>query len=225
MNTNKYEKISELTRYAPWSADQEFQDAYQKVKGNTLVDIYRCWELWSLVEQVRLVPGVLIEVGVWRGGTAALISRRALDFKVDAPVYLFDTFAGVVKATKNDSTYKGGEHNDTSMEIVQKLIDEVARGNAGIHKGIFPEQMPPLVEEVICMAGIRFCHIDVDTYQSAKDIFDFVWPRLSGSGVIVFDDYGFRTCDGVRKFVDQVKSGDDRFFIYNLNGHAVIIKR
>ncbi len=47
------------------------------VRRNTLVDVWRCYELWSLVGELRDVPGAILEVGVWRGGTGALMAARA----------------------------------------------------------------------------------------------------------------------------------------------------
>ena len=40
----------------------------------------------------------------------------------------------------------------------------------------------------------RFCDIDVDVFQSAKDILDWIWPRMVIGGVVVYDDYGFKGC-------------------------------
>lgn len=41
----------------------------------------------------------------------------------------------------------------------------------------------------------------VDVYQSAKDIVEWAMPRLTRGGVVVFDDYGFRNCEGVTTLV------------------------
>jgi O-methyltransferase len=49
----------------------------------------------------------------------------------------------------------------------------------------------------------RFCHIDVDVYQSAKDIVTWLWPRLAIGGIIVFDDYGFPYSQGITTLVDE----------------------
>ena len=38
---------------------------------------------------------------------------------------------------------------------------------------------------------IRFIHIDVDTYQSARDIVEWSYSKLVKNAYIVFDDYGF----------------------------------
>jgi O-methyltransferase len=74
--------------------------------------------------------------------------------------------------------------------------------------------------------GSRFgyCHIDVDVYNSASDVVDWIWEKLIPGGVIVFDDYGFHTCTGITQFVNEQKQKNDRLVIHNLNGHAIMIK-
>ena len=58
--------------YSPWVEDSAFMDAWHKIKHATLVDMYRCYELWRLTEQAT-GDGAILEVGVWRGGTGSLI--------------------------------------------------------------------------------------------------------------------------------------------------------
>src|SRR5262252_9252338 len=69
-----YESILPLATYAPWNSSADFRAVWAAVRNNTLVDIFRCWELWQLVEQSAKLSGSFIEVGVWRGGTGALIA-------------------------------------------------------------------------------------------------------------------------------------------------------
>ena len=64
----------------------------------------------------------------------------------------------------------------------------------------------------------------MDVYQSAKDIFEWAWPKMDVGGIVVFDDYGFSSCNGVTELVNQYKTRDDLCFIHNLNGHAILIK-
>jgi hypothetical protein len=40
-----YDRILPGAEYAPWSADRDFLETYEAIRANTLVDIYRCWEL------------------------------------------------------------------------------------------------------------------------------------------------------------------------------------
>ena len=217
---DKYAEVHPAATYAPWSADAAFLEIFRRVQAHTLVDEYRCFELWSLVEQSRKREGALIEVGVWRGGTGALIAQRAKLSGIRDRVYLCDTFSGVVKASAKDSSYKGGEHSDTDLQTVERLLQGLGLENAICLKGIFPEETARSIED----AKIRFCHIDVDVYDSAKDVAEWVWPRLCVGGVIVYDDYGFATCDGVTRYVEEQFPLVDRAVMHNLNGHAVVVK-
>jgi len=219
----RYEVIRTGATYAPWASDNDFQQTFGAVRGHTLVDLYRCWNLWHLVAQVarRCSPAEhFVEVGVWRGGTAMLMARRMAMLGLSQPIYLCDTFEGVVKAGVHDPHYVGGEHSDTSIAIVRELAARLSLSNYEISVGVFPEQRPALLDN----GSIGFCHIDVDAYESAKDCFNFVWPRMVPGGVVIFDDYGSFTTSGVAKLVDESLSGAGGIWQYNLNGHAVATK-
>ena len=206
--------------YSPWRDSTEFKEDHRIVAKNTLVDVYRCFELWSLVAQALKHPGDILEVGVWRGGTGVLMAQQAQRIAPLTKVYLCDTFAGVVKAGEKDNGYKGGEHADTSVEIVQDLIDLAGVNNVEILTGIFPDDGGDKLQD----RRFALCHIDVDVYDSAKAVFDWVWPKLNVGGMVVFDDYGFLMCHGVTQLANEVAVGEDRVFFHNLNGHAVIVK-
>jgi O-methyltransferase len=214
------EALHPIATYSPWNTDAEFSRLFEIIKRQTLVDRYRCFDLWSLVGQVQHLEGSILEVGVWKGGTGALISRRAQLFPTPAHVYLCDTFAGVVKASDRDDMYRGGEHADASRAEVEALLARVGAGNATILEGIFPDD----TAHRISAGPFRFCHIDVDVYESARQTTEWVWDRLVPGGIIVYDDYGFFGCEGVRAFVDEQANRGDRVSIYNLNGHATVIK-
>ncbi len=220
--SSRYEAVHPLATYAPWNKDAQFQATYNSVKANTLVDLYRCWELWCLVEQSAKVPGAILEVGVWRGGTAGLLCRKAQLCGIHDPVYLCDTFRGVVKADARDHSYDGGEHSDASRQIVENLIcSQLGLDNAIILEGTFPEETGHLIGD----PALRLCHLDVDVYKSTQDAFEWVWPRVSPGGIVIFDDYGLEGCDGVTEFVEREQRGQkDRIVLHNLNGHAVIVK-
>jgi O-methyltransferase len=209
-----------LATYSPWDADGEFAAIYQHVRRYTLVDMLRLYELWALLAELVGVPGSILEVGVWRGGSGAMMAARAADLGITDPVYLADTWEGVVKTSDVDTHYSGGEHDDTSRGTVETLISQLGLRNVELLQGIFPEQ----TAEPISDRTLRLCHIDVDVYQSAADVFAWAWPRLSVGGVVVFDDYGFPTTPGVTKFVDEQRGLPDRLVIHNLNGHGLVIK-
>jgi O-methyltransferase len=217
---NDYERVFPKATYSPWLQDTEFNEAYDVIKEYTLVDKYKCYELWQLIQESTKLKGAIIEVGVWKGGSAALIAKRAQLSDIQDNIYLCDTFTGVVKAGEKDSLYLGGEHADASKKGVQRLLKKLNLNNIKILEGIFPEETEKFVKD----ENFRFCHIDVDVYQSAKDIVEWIWPKLVTGGIIVFDDYGVKGCDGITTFVNEQRRKKDRLIIHNLNGHAIIIK-
>jgi O-methyltransferase len=187
------------------------------------VDLYRCWELWALVDQCAKLDGDIIEIGVWRGGTAAILAKKAEICNLDCLVYLCDTFHGVVKAGSNDSRYTGGEHADTSRKDVERLLTEQLNlHNVQILEGVFPDETARLIAEQ--SGQFRLCHIDVDVYKSAEDITTWLWDRLVVGGVIVYDDYGFYATQGIAAFVNKQLTMRDRLVLHNLNGHALVVK-
>ena len=209
--------------YSPWLDDQSFQKIFGVVSPNSLLDIYRMFQLWELTGQVctkKCMQGDILEVGSWRGGSGCLIGAKCVSEGVDSQVYLADTFRGVPKAGEQDTLYRGGEHSDTSPHVVSELIGKLSLSNVEILQGLFPEHS----SHSIATKRFRMCHIDVDAYQSGLDVFAWVWPRLETGGVVVFDDYGFWGCEGIARLVSELKYGDDRTFIHNLTGQAIIIK-
>ena len=199
-------------------------DVYKQIKNNTLVDIYRCYELWELLLQTKkCAEGGILEVGVWRGGTAALLASAAKLFKIQEEIYLFDTFKGVVKTSEKDDLffYHDGKHNDTSEEIVKSLLNNMKLDNIKLFKGVFPDDL----DNSFSNKKWRFVHIDVDIYKSAKDVFYYVWEKVQRGGCVVFDDYGFISTKGVTRLLNEIKNLiSDGLFFYNVNGHGVFIK-
>lgn len=213
----KHHRVLPHATLAPWLNDEDFLAIYEKIKAYTLVDLYRCYELWVLAKQSLKIDGAILEVGVWRGGTGAILAEAA-KFS-DKKIFLADTFHGVVKAGLNDTAYKGGEHSDTSIDLVTKLISSLSLENVELLEGIFPEDTQKQVTDKISLL-----HCDVDVYSSSKDIVEWCLPRMSVGSILVFDDYGFFGCEGVTTFCDELKLRNDLVFTHNLNGHAIFIK-
>jgi len=214
-----HQQIIPEASYSPWKGDQQFLRLYELARNNTLVDIYRCYELWALVLRTNSLRGSVAEIGVWRGGTAAILAAASKQANAEQPIHLFDTFSGVVKASEDqDTLYRGGEHADTSESVVVELMTRLQLNNFQIHSGVFPDNTGLTLPK-----HIRCCHVDVDTYGSAKSCMDFVWPRITIGGVLVFDDYGFWGCEGVTELLDK-ESPDNSLLIHNLNGHGILVK-
>jgi O-methyltransferase len=220
-NTYAYTNLHLLEIYSPWMSDESFLHIWRTASQKTLTDIFRSYELYECVREVATIPGDILEVGVWRGGTGAVLAAAAQKWKPNAKVWLCDTFSGVVKAGEYDNLYRGGEHADASQEAVASLMTRLQLTNTSILTGIFPEETAMALVDT----RIALCHIDVDVYQSAADIVAWLKPRMSSGSMLVFDDYGFSSCKGITKFVDELRTCGDWIYVYNLNKHAVLIRR
>src|SRR4051794_3316125 len=72
----RHAEVIPAATYSPWLEDEHFKNIHNVIRHNTLVDLYRCYELWQLtIEAGKLAAGDVIEIGVWRGGTGALIAK------------------------------------------------------------------------------------------------------------------------------------------------------
>lgn len=220
-----YGPVEPVANYRPWDSDAAFQQLYTRIREHTMVDQYRLWTLWFLGGQ--LPGGDILEVGSWRGGSGAVLAQASRRGRAVIPgvessapqareIFLADTFAGVVKAGERDTYYKGGEHANTSSRTVAELFAQLELGDVTLLEGIFPDETGDRIEQ----RRFALCHIDVDVYQSAKDVFTWVWPRMVPGGVIVFDDYGFYGCEGVTAFVHEIAG--TQLVVPSLSGQAVI---
>ncbi|WP_419419010.1 TylF/MycF/NovP-related O-methyltransferase [Legionella sp. D16C41] len=211
--------ISNAT-YSPWHIDKQFLKVMQAVKSYTLLDNMRLYEIWQLANQVTNLPGHAIEVGSWQGGSGCLIASSLAQNNKETKVFLCDTFSGVVKASSRDLFYRGGELA-SNEQVVAELVKRMQLQNVTILPGIFPEETGAELEKYL----FKFAHIDVDVYQSARDAFEWLFPRLTQGAIVVFDDYGFFSTNGIREYVDELQGRTDLIIIRNLNGQAVVIKR
>lgn len=219
-NNSIYQQINPYATYSPWHEDNYFNEIYNKIRNHTLIDKFRLYELWTIARQIDNMEGVIIEIGVWKGGSASILANAAQNSKI----YLADTFCGVCKSGEMDLYYKGGEHNDTSEKIVYNLLHETVRNykdRIKILKGVFPDETGDLISKD---ERIKLIHIDVDVYKSARDIILWLENKLTDDAFVIFDDYGFETCNGITKYVNELNK-DNWFLIYNINGHAILTKK
>lgn len=171
-----------------------------KVRSREVVEACALGALYSVnpPDKLRLLAEQLISVshldgdvadlGTMRGGTAMILKRLAPSKRL----HCFDTWEG----TPYDDPYchhKAGEWKASYDECVERV------GDAHFVKGVFPFPIPNFED-------VRFCfvYVDTDTEQSVRDAVDFFWPRLVPGGKMVFDDYGWEPCAGVKRAVDAL---------------------
>ena len=80
---NKYSQsvIIPNATYSPWKDNREFQDIFKQIKKFTTLDVMRLYELWYLDDQIKNLDGDYIEIGVYKGGSSALIAKKKIQTK------------------------------------------------------------------------------------------------------------------------------------------------
>jgi len=212
-------KIQEPDPIILWDRDNYFLSIREKIKNHTIVDAQRCFILYQLAKNSVNIIGDVAEIGVYKGGTAKLLSLVFSEAE-GKQIHLCDTFEGMPDVDPVKDMHRKGDFNDTSEEAVREFLMDCK--NVVIHRGFFPETAykAKLDEKVF-----SFVHVDVDIYKSVMNCCEFFYPRMPVSAVMVFDDYGALDCPGARKAVDDFFADKIETPIYLPSGQCVVVKK
>jgi len=181
--------------YSPW-LEPEFQKLAATVYGNTCLKPDSLYTLLHHLKEALWLQGDALECGVWRGGSAKLLFDAIKGS--GKTLHLFDSFEGMAVTNGALDEHEVGDFSDTSLDYVRKFVAGGVDDGVAFHKGWIPQSFAGLDDLKFC-----FAHIDLDLYQSILDALEFIYPRMTPRGVIIFDDYGFASCPGARKAVDE----------------------
>jgi O-methyltransferase len=132
-------------------------------------------------------------------------------------LHLFDSFAGVSEPdVQVDGSYWQRGYMACGLDEV--AVNLQTHGTRVVfHPGWVPEKFVEVADNRFC-----FVHIDVDLYQPTKDSLEFFFPRMTPGGIIICDDYGFMTCPGARKAMDDFASAQKQTIVHLPTGQGVI---
>jgi O-methyltransferase len=204
--------------FSPWNDYGDF--ARYRVLGApyTLVNRERLYVLYILALNTIHLRGDFWECGVYKGGTARMLAEiLAAHACPGLKLHLFDTFSGMPETDEKLDIHRKGDFPDTTLEEVRRII-----GNPELvefHPGWIPDTFRDMSDSQVALA-----HVDVDIYRSIWDCCEFIYPRLKTGGVMVFDDYGFPTCPGARKAVDEFFADKPETPIILQTGQAIVIR-
>ena len=184
-------------RYSPDLA--QCLKTLEQCKLDSLLDPRR---ILAVLELVKLAAsecdGELIEMGVYRGGSAAAICWMLRHAGLERTVHLFDTFGGMPTTGELD-THEEFDFSDTNAATVADSLNRVVPGFPfRFHPGLFSDTLRKVTEKHFC-----FAHIDADLYKSVREACEFAYPRMTAGGIILFDDYAAPSCPGAMKAVDE----------------------
>lgn len=190
---SRYEPAnSKFLQSLPFSHELRMEGRDWPVEALTMVGVKRLDNLQALIADLlaRVIPGDLVECGVWRGG--ASIFMRGVLVSMGAghrTTWLYDSFRGLPKPT--DPTDIDLSMMDHYLGVPLETVKDNFRAfgllseNVRFVPGWFNDTVP--YAEVERIALLR---LDGDMYESTMVALTSLYPKVSIGGYVVIDDFG-----------------------------------
>lgn len=195
-----------------------------RTDGRTLLYFDRLFTLYQAVENLKNKKETvrLLEIGVYKGGGSYFLAKSAQAlFKVPIEQYAVDTFEG--HSSKDLPTGKEGGH-------VPGLFDKTGYEDVlnYLSKFSFIKTIKGRIQDVLSSLPETFdlIHLDVDIYEPTLFSLNYFGKNMHQGGIIIVDDYGFTTCPGIRKAIEQYLEENPETFVRFelLTGQCLLIK-
>ena len=210
-------------RNLSWHHDDEYQEVWQNYSESKPYIHDRKFTIYSIARSLRSVGGDIAECGVFKAGSSFLMMSASEG--TGKRFFGFDSFEGLSEPGEKDQTGKDTafvwKKNDmaVTLDIAQKNLEKFG-DLCTIYKGWIPDRFNEVTDHKFSLI-----HIDVDLYDPTMSSLEFFFPRMSKGGVIVCDDYGFETCPGARKAMDEFFSSKNMSVIHLPTGQGVVFIR
>jgi O-methyltransferase len=145
--------------------------------------------------QATAIKGEFVEMGSWKGFTAAFLSLIT-----DRTFHVYDSFEGLPQLTEKDAGSVGFEQGRFAINIeeLKHHFSIVGSKSPIITKAWFNELSPEQLPE-----HIAFAHIDGDLYESVRDSLHLVYPKLSVGAYCFIHDYNSTQLTGAKRATDE----------------------
>lgn len=194
--------------------------------------------LYQLERHLRVLSdeglqGSIVEMGCWKGGCGAFMTKVAEKYSLSRSVWLFDSFEGLPELTKEDAEWaknldvtpanRFSNENIQSIGLYKATEKDVqdALKSAGcehidrvhIIKGWFQNSVPSVQKE---MGPIALLRLDGDTYESTKYCLETLYAQVVKGGFVVIDDFHLLGCRQAifEFFINQGEYPEIRTFPY-----------
>jgi O-methyltransferase len=208
---------------SPWINNESFRTHFDAIESLTLISADRCYVLYTLALQASCLHGHWYECGVYKGGSAILLSNLISENRrhEQTELHLFDTFEGMPEPNPSKDLHRQGDFSDASVDTVVATLRSLTPNPdiVHFHKGFIPDTFSSVGSH-----SIAFAHVDVDLYQSVMSCCNFIYPRLQAGGFMIFDDYGFPTCPGAQQAVDEFFEDKPEVPLVLTTGQALVFK-
>lgn len=209
-----------------WHEDEEFLNIYLKLAKNDTQKKRipeRKFVLYNLAKSLKNVSGDIVECGVSRGHSSYLLLYANIENR--KKFYGFDSFEGLSKPdindeVKNNYSYKWKKNDLKTSESIAKQNLELFKDRVHLYRGWIPDRFNEVKNKKFSLV-----HIDVDLFKPTIDSIGFFWDKINQGGVLVCDDYGFKTCPGAKKAMDEFFKSKNIDIIQLTTGQGLVFKQ
>jgi O-methyltransferase len=196
--------------------------AQVKAEGQAGMNLDRLYTLWQAVQRAP-EHAPIVEVGAYRGGSAKFIAEAFRWRGLTPAFFVCDTFRGHARIDEvlDLPRHKvGGKFLGTSSAQVAAYL--APHANVQLVVGDIMETAP---QALAAESRFGLVHVDVDVYPPTEFCLRYFAPRLAPGAWLVVDDYGFTTCPGAKKAVDDFIAGHPGFsMLHLLTGQAIVFR-
>lgn len=201
-----------------WWDDEQFTRYLAQFNELSLPNADRRWMLGQLMRLTSAIPGDTAECGVFQGaGSYLMCKANESSAFPERTHHAFDSFEGLSQPSIEDGSF--WTRGDLSATVEATAANLAEFRHLEIHKGWIPEVLAVADER-----SFSFVHIDVDLYSPTIESLRFFYPRMSPGGIILCDDYGFSSCPGATRAVDEFLAGKEESMLALSCGGGFLIK-
>ena len=190
-------------------SEQEFERLTKLAGTPTFQALF----ILDALHKTRDIEGDVCEYGVAQGRTSGLIATRLGRTEGGKRLWLYNSFEGLPKPSAKDILLHDlyGLGDMAKYEGMFSLPEDLARAEIG-RSGLAPDRV------TICKGWIEaatladrsprkisFSYLDMDLYQSTKDVLALLIERMPAGGIAVVDDFEFFS-SGVKTAIEETMS-------------------
>jgi O-methyltransferase len=139
----------------------------------------------------RHLGGAMLEVGCFRGATAAEVGRTLRIWRAERPYVCVDTFEGFVPEQFAEDELLGTNPSHRSLfDYNSRRAVERTFRHLGLEIQVLQGDIVTLADELL-PPEVAVCLLDVDLAEPTQVGLEKVFPRLVAGGMILVDD-----CEG-----------------------------
>ncbi|MCK4764882.1 MAG: class I SAM-dependent methyltransferase [Candidatus Aminicenantes bacterium] len=194
---------------------------YSLTKVRRKCQVRDAYDLFSCLEQCDSVSGDIIEFGTFEGHSGLLIAEYIKRRNLNKRLFLcdtFDKFPGVDCGI--DRWWSNLDIKNFDFTHVKAIFEPYEF--VKLVKGEFEKTIHHIPSD-----RFSFAFVDCDSYEATRFAADYVYPKLSTGGCMVFEDYGHHNLVGARRAVDEFIAGKGNkifsFFSF-FSGLKIVVK-